>query len=100
MMLSSLLLLQFNSHAACYDVMTELKLNHHQCHENNLRFTKRELRNKINLMETGAPLRYMDDKPKKIMSIERLNQKITFGQNGLISGVTQYTDDLVPQPLF
>lgn len=73
MMLSSLILLQFNSYAACYEAMTELKLNHLPCHENNLKFTKRELRSKINLMETGAPLRYRDDKPTKIESIERLH---------------------------
>lgn len=101
MMLSSLLLLQFNSYAACYEAMTELKLNHLVCHEQHLRFTKRDLRSKINLMEMDrAPLRYKEEKPTRIESIERLRWKISFGPNGLISSATHYTDDLLPRRLF
>jgi hypothetical protein len=81
--------------------MTELKLNHLVCHEQHLRFIKRDLRSKINLMEMDrAPLRYKEEKPTRIESIERLRWKINFGQNGLISSATHYTDDILPRRLF
>ena len=76
-MLTSLLILQFNSYASCYEAMTELKLNHLVCHEHQLRFTKRDLRSKINLMEMDRPpLKYRDEKPTRIDTIERLRWRV------------------------
>lgn len=51
MMVSSLLLLQFNSFFNCYDIMAALKVPGFVCHENQLRFSMRDFRNKQTLME-------------------------------------------------
>ena len=75
LMLSSLLLLQFNSITACYDTLIAIGVDLNACTNNSLQFTLKDFRKKQTLLEAQErnPLDYQADKAITVTEIKRDN---------------------------